>query len=46
MEDILLSDTNVDTLEWMFEEVKKNAHFGITNYPEIYKKEILSIIWL
>ena len=45
MDDILLSDSNVDILERMFEKVKKNLpSWGLQIAPEKYKEEILSII--
>ena len=47
MDDILLSDSNVDILERMFEEVKKVLHNWVLQIaPEKkYKEESLTIIY-
>ena len=44
MNDIVLSDSNADTLERMFEVVKKALpKWGLQIAPKKYKEEILSI---
>ena len=44
MYDTMLSDSNIDTLERMFEEVKKVLPLqGLQIAPEKYKETILSI---